>query len=97
MIDNYLLIYDIKDKNTKYSKIYKMMNIISSKRIQKSVFLIQDEKKEVMKLVHKLKRLINPEEDKIMLIPLCHDDWNQVEMIGLEQKEGIEKKDYYIL
>lgn len=97
MIENYLIIYDVKNKMTKYNRIYKLLKKYNIKRIQKSVFFIQEEKKEILKLSKRLKKIIDQEQDKLLIIPLCQDDWNSVEMYGVEKKKGIEKKAFVIL
>ncbi|MGD1823023.1 MAG: CRISPR-associated endonuclease Cas2 [Pleomorphochaeta sp.] len=97
MIENFLLIYDISDEETKYNNIYKILNLCYAKRIQKSVFLLQDEKKDVLRVISKIKKNINVEKDKLLLIPLCKDDWEAVEMFGVDKKEGIPKSEFYIL
>lgn len=97
VIKNYLLVYDIKDKNTKYTKIYKLLNKYYSHRLQKSVFLIQEEQKEVYRFIKELKKIINPDEDKLILIPLCDDDWQAITMYGVNDKIGIDKKEFVIL
>lgn len=97
MIENYLIIYDVRNKNTKYNKIYKLLSKYYSKRLQKSVFLIQEDRNEMRKLSNKISRIIDQENDKLLIIPLCEDDWESVSMIGAEKKKGIEKKDFVIL
>lgn len=97
MIENFIIIYDIKGNSKKYNKIYKILNKYFSKPIQKSVFLVQEERKEIIKLSKKLKKIINVEKDKLLIIPLCEDDWQSVCMFGVEKKKGIEKNTFLIL
>jgi CRISPR-associated endonuclease Cas2 len=97
MIGNYLIIYDIKNKDTKYNKIYKQLNKCYSKRVQKSVFLVQEEKKVIFKLIRQITKIIDIENDKLLVIPLCQEDWDGVTMFGVEKKKGVDKKDFIVL
>ena len=97
MLSNFLIIYDVRNKETKYNKIYKLLNKYYSRRIQKSVFLIQEDRNEILKLVSKINNIIDSEKDRLLIIPLCEDDWNAVTMYGIDEKHDIEKFNFKVL
>ena len=95
-VDYYLFIYDIGNPKI-IAKIVKRLNQINSMRIQKSVFEIQCNKKEIMMFITDVCKLINHNTDKIALIPICSHDYSEIEFYGLLSRHPVEVPSSIIL
>ena len=91
-----LLIYDVVNKK-KYQKIYRILNAYHVRRIQNSVFEIEDTDSRIDEMFNKLCGILDGTKDKISLIPLCKNDISQVLDIGIVQKRMDLHKTYQVL
>jgi CRISPR-associated protein Cas2 len=91
----YLYAYDIPDnwRRTKIAKKLEQYGI----RIQKSVFQCGISAGLSENLKRSLQRLINTEEDNLLIIPLCQNDLEKVECLGVKIAIQHEDEKYIIL
>lgn len=91
-----ILIYDITNKRL-FSKIYKIMESYHTRRIQKSVFEIDEDNNRIIELIDRICGIIDMKADKLSFIPLCEDDESQIIDIGiLSDRESMNRR-YLIL
>ena len=94
--DYYLVVYDIHEQSD-ISKIVKRLNQENSMRIQKSIFEVQCEKREIEKLILDIENIVNKDTDKVAIIPLCRNDYDSVYFLGVLSKRPNLLPQYYIL
>lgn len=87
--DFYLFLYDIHEPKT-MRKIVKRLDQENSMRIQKSVFEVQGDKREILNLLDDVKKIIDTETDKVAVIPLCADDYSKVTFYGKLSRRPVE-------
>lgn len=85
--DFYLLLYDISDAKA-LRGMERMLDSVNSMRIQKSVYELQGDEREVMGFMMKAESIINKETDVVSLFPLCKDDFGKTEFFGQLQKHS---------
>jgi len=89
----YLVAYDITDDRTR-DRLAKIL-LDFGKRLQESLFLCEIDPDQKAKLLERAKKVVNPIEDKLHLIPICNQCWENVEAIGIAAKP--EDPDYYVI
>jgi CRISPR-associated protein Cas2 len=89
-----LLMYDIRDPK-RLVRAAKSITQVGT-RVQKSLYEIDSDETVIRRLVDDLKR-IGEEEDSILLIPLCEDDWADKKAYGKGAAISGEAKSYAIL
>lgn len=94
--DFYLFLYDIHKPRT-LRKIVKLLETVNSSRIQKSLFEIQSDFKEISSFITQAELLIDLKTDKIALIPLCKSDYDRVECFGVMSRRPRIQESYQIL
>ena len=94
--DYYLVVYDIHEQSD-IAKIVKRLNQETSMRIQKSIFEVQCEKREIEKLILDINHIVNKETDKVAIIPLCSKDYDSVYFLGILSKRPSLLPKYFIL
>lgn len=94
--DFYLFVYDIHIPRV-ISKVVKRLECENSMRVQKSVFEVQGTKKDIERLVDDVKKMIDESTDKIAVIPLCADDYENVYFYGVLSRRPKRLPSYYIL
>ena len=94
--DFYLFVYDIHEPKT-LRLMVKRLEAINSMRIQKSVFEVQGDKKEILNLIEDVKCIINKETDRVAILPLCSDDYEKVEFYGVLSRRPTQLPPFYIL
>lgn len=91
--NRWVIFYDIREQK-RLNKVAKIMESFGI-RVQKSVFEVIADIEVINKLRQKIKRVIK-DEDYVLYINLCEEDWQKIEKYG--QNIGIyEDKDYLIL
>lgn len=91
-----ILIYDITNKRL-FSKIYKIIESYHARRIQKSVYEIDEDNKRIIELIDRICDIIDMKEDKLSFIPLCEDDKSHVIDIGIVSDRESMNRRYLIL
>ena len=85
--DFYLLLYYISDAKA-LRKMEKILDSVNSMRIQKSVYELQGDEKEVMSFMLKAESIIDKQTDVVSLFPLCKDDFGKTELFGQLQRHS---------
>lgn len=91
-----LLIYDVSKKKL-YPRIYRILNAYHVRRIQNSVYEVEETESRINELFCRLCDIIDETTDRISFIPLCEHDISQVVDIGIVQKRVRLHKQYYVL
>jgi CRISPR-associated protein Cas2 len=91
----YLYAYDIPD-NRRRTKIAKKLEQYGI-RIQKSVFQCDISAGLSENLKSSLQKFINTEEDSLLIIPLCQNDLEKIEYLGMKISIQHEDEKYIIL
>jgi CRISPR-associated endonuclease Cas2 len=81
MDQRYLLLYDISSNKTNY-RLNKALDQYNKERIQKSLFELILEESEYKRIIHEISEIIDWETDKVLLIPLCEEDWGKAQRYG---------------
>lgn len=63
--------------------------------LEESVFECELEEKDVSELLEKLERLMDPEEDRCHLFPICQDCSAKARVVG--RGERLVRKPYYVV
>ena len=92
----YLFVYDIGNPKT-INKVVKRLNRVNSLRIQDSVFEVRGDISDIEKLIAAVERLINKETDKIAVIPICSDDYSNIDFIGVQSFHPCEIPSFMVL
>ena len=79
-MSNWLVIYDISDAK-RLSKVAKLLQGIGQ-RVQKSVFEVIAEAKELEKVRKKVRGVIDPEIDSVIYFRICEPDWQKRKGFG---------------
>ena len=94
--DFYLFVYDIHSPKV-INKVARRLECENSMRIQKSVFEVQGEKRDIERLIEDVKKLIDDTTDKIAVIPLCSSDYDNVYFYGVLSRRPNKLPSYFIL
>ena len=73
------------------------MNSYHARRIQKSVFEIEEDDKRIIELIDRICGIMDMKTDKLSFIPLCEDDQSQIIDIGLLLNREPLNKRYLII
>ncbi len=92
---HWLAIYDISDTK-RLSKIAKLMEDFGI-RVQKSVFEIEAPEQTIKILELKAMKLMNLEEDFLVIFDICERDWQKRIKVGPGKFEEPDEKPYYII
>lgn len=94
--DFFLFVYDIHSPK-KLRKVVKRLESINSMRIQKSIFEVQGNKAEIDSLIKDVSEIIDVNTDRIAVIPLCDNDYENVEFYGVLSRRPKTIPSYYVL
>ena len=94
--DFFLFVYDIHSPK-KLRLVVKRLEFINSMRVQKSLFEVQGSKAEIDSLIKDVSEIIDKETDRIAVIPLCDNDYENVEFYGVLSRRPKMLPSYYIL
>ena len=94
--DFFLFVYDIHSMRT-LRQVVKRLNKVNSLRIQKSVFEIQGERKDIEKLINDVERIVDRTTDKIAVIPLCSEDHDKTLFMGVNSKRPSHLPSFFVL
>lgn len=89
-----IIIYDIQDTNNR-NKVIKNLQHYGLKRIQKSAFTGELNKKDKQELSQKLEKNIQTEKDSILIIPVC--DKCQEKIINHGKTIKLEDEEDYLI
>lgn len=79
-MSNWLVIYDISNPK-RLNKIAKLLKG-TGQRIQKSVFEVVAEAKELEKVRREIRSVIDPEVDSVIYFRICEPDWQKRKGFG---------------
>lgn len=91
-----LIIYDVTDKRI-YRKMYKILDTYNVKRMQKSVYEINESRERALRLFQSLHAIINEETDTLAFIPLCEADLERLTQLGKKVSHQADISSYVIL
>lgn len=91
--NRWVIFYDIREQK-RLNKVAKIMESFGM-RVQKSVFEVIADIEVINKLRQKIKRIIK-EEDYVLYINLCEEDWQKIEKYG-QNLESYDERDFIIL
>lgn len=77
---SYLIIYDIED-NKRRNKIFKLLKRYAT-HAQYSVFHALVKEEDIIRIKNDIKKIINKEEDSVMIVELCLRCANTIEYYG---------------
>lgn len=89
----WVICYDIADDRNR-QKVFKALHGYGD-AIEESVFECELEDSDVSKLLEKLEQLMDPEEDRCHLFPVCKDCDRKARLIGRGQR--LVRKSHYIV
>ncbi len=96
MAQRFLLLYDIALNKTNY-RLNKALAQYNKERIQKSLFELILDKPEYERIVDEISSIIDTETDKVLLVPLCEEDWGKAQRYGIKVKLPEVFPSHYIL
>ena len=94
--DFYLFVYDIHSMRT-LRRVVKRLNRMNSLRIQKSVFEIQGDRKDIEKLIKDVEKLVDRSTDMIAVIPLCSGDYDRAVFLGVNSRRPVRLPSFFVL
>ncbi len=92
-MNHWLVIYDICDSK-RLSKVAKKMEDFGI-RVQKSVFEIDADRKQIEKLRYIINNIIEG-DDFVVYFDICESDWQKIIKVGPGKYIETEEKPYYI-
>ena len=92
---HYLVIYDISN-NKRLQKVAKKMEDYG-KRVQKSVFEVNDPEFIIKKMRYEVACIMDMEMDSLVIFDICETDWQKREKYGPKKFDDEPDKDFYIL
>ena len=95
MDKDFLFIYDITDSKI-LNKIVKRIGQFNSIRIQNSTFELKLSDDEKIKFMNEIAKTINEDRDKVMLIPICKNDYYKTHFLGIPVHR-LKKVEKYII
>ena len=93
--ENWLILYDIRDGR----RLRYVEKCVSSYgwRVQFSVFESDADAASIERMKRRLNFIINKEEDSILIIKLCSEDWKKREIYGVPLQVNYVSGNYAIL